>query len=120
MSISLTELYDTRTTRLKLQKEVDKLEQKEKDLTYALTKQLLDEDINELRVDGFKATMEAKESVNVTDWPQLIDFIKHTGYVDLLQRRVTESAVKARWLAGVDVPGAESLTKHVIKVIKDE
>jgi hypothetical protein len=47
-----------------------------------------------------------------------LEYIKATGSVDLLQKRVTESAVKLRWDAGVSLPGVEKTTKDVITVTK--
>ena len=68
---------------------------------------------------GYTANMETKQTASVQSWPQILEYIKETGSVDLLQKRLTESAVKARWTAGVDVPGVLNIPKHVITITKD-
>src|SRR5262245_16625341 len=41
----------------------------------------------------------------VADWTKLHAFIRSTGALELLHRRLTINAVKERWESGVEVPG---------------
>jgi hypothetical protein len=45
-----------------------------------------------------------------------LDYIRETGSLDLLHRRLTESAVSARWAEGVNIPGVSVHTKHDLKL----
>ena len=40
-----------------------------------------------------------------TEWTLIWDHIKETGEFDLLHRRLTSLAVKARWEEGIELPG---------------
>src|SRR5262245_59568569 len=41
------------------------------------------------------------------DWPAIYKHIQETGEFELLHKRLTGSAIKERWDAGVEVPGVE-------------
>jgi len=113
-----TQYYDLREQRLKIQREVDSLEQQEKDILYEITKEFTGESIKD-SVDGFTMLAKRKDVPTVRDWSATLAYIKETGQVDLLQKRLTDSAVKARWDAGVDVPGVELTHKYVVTITKD-
>lgn len=113
-----SDYYTKRADRLALQKQVDSLKQEEDDLMYEITKELNANSLFELKYDNFVVTRTVKPASNVTDWPALLEYIKATGSVDLLQKRVSESAVKLRWDAGVTLPGVDKTTKDSITVTK--
>ncbi len=50
------------------------------------------------------------------DWPAIIKYIKDTGSVDLLEKRLLKSGVKARWADGEVVPGVSKIEKTTVKV----
>jgi len=70
-------------------------------------------------VDGFVAKLKTVDASSVTDWSATLEYIKMTGSVDLLQKRLTESAVKARWDSGVDIPGVDKIVKHTVTIKKE-
>jgi len=55
-----------------------------------------------------------------SDWAKITAYIKETGSVDLLEKRLLKSGVKARWADGVDIPGVTKLTKTTVKVERAE
>lgn len=115
----LSQYYAIREKRLSLQKQADELEQQEKDIIYEMTKGF--NTLNEKysgQVDGFIYNAKRKEVIQAEDWPAISKFILETGAVDMLQKRLTESAVKARLDAGVDVPGIKKSFKWDVKVTK--
>lgn len=117
----IEKLRELRVRRLVLQRQADALEQEEKDLTYELTKGFtFDQAKYNVTEGGYILRAERKTTVNVTDWTQLLTHIKQTGQVDLLQKRVTESAVKQRWDNGLSVPGAEQAHKWAVTVTKEQ
>jgi len=118
MSILLQEYYDSRTKRLELQKEVDSLEQREKDILYELTKSFTGAKVG-LMYEGYVLNAVLKTTPLVTDWAATLEYIRSTGSIDLLQKRLTESAIKARWGSGVDVPGVSKFDKYVVTILKE-
>ena len=53
--------------------------------------------------DGAKIVR--KQKPFISDWAALNNYIREHDATDLLQKRLTESAVKLRWEDGVAVPG---------------
>jgi hypothetical protein len=102
----LIELYlETRDSRLALEKQAEerkRLENSTKEkIEYILR-------LNGLTVGGgarYKATIEKDEKPTVTDWGKLYKHIMETGEFDLLQRRLLDSGVKARWEENKTIPG---------------
>lgn len=111
--------FTLREQRLALQRQVDKLEQDEKDIMYEITSELVASGKNTSSEEGFVAKLKSTPASQVTDWVQTLDYIRATGQVDLLQKRLTESAVKARWDSGVDIPGVEKTVKHTVTITKE-
>jgi hypothetical protein len=116
----VTQYYELRTKRLALQQEVNALEQKEKDIAYELTKGLDDGLENYyLTLGDFSFKADKKIGAFVTDWPATLKYVKDTGELDLLQKRLTISAVKQRWDNGVFIPGVEKSFNWALTVTKE-
>jgi hypothetical protein len=62
--------------------------------------------------------VEAKSIPQVNDWPVFYAHVKRTGSWDLMQRRLSEAAVKARWEANKKVPGVVEFTAVVVRLSK--
>jgi hypothetical protein len=102
---------DTRLARLALKKDYDELEDQEK--------RLKEQIIIELRKGVAFPTpviLIEKQKPTVEDWHLLYEHIQATGNFELLQRRVTESAVQERWANGDKVPGVGRFPVFDIKV----
>lgn len=105
------QLHAKRTARLELNKQAAILEQEELDLKRQILKLS-----KKSQVIGRYAVIVDEEKVpNVESWPELIKYIKETGSVDLLQKRLTTSAVKLRMDEG-ELPGVKLITKINITV----
>lgn len=117
----LSKSYTTRTARLAIQKQADVLEQQEKDLQYEIQKYL---EATSSLCDGvqihdeFSLDISTKDEPLTTDWPRLLEYIKTTGSVDLLQKRLTVSAVKQRWDDKIELPGVDHVNKVAFKISK--
>jgi hypothetical protein len=98
-----------RATRLAKQKEVEELEKIEKGLKDKVIT-LLKKSASKAVSDGTRMfkLVPGKEAV-VEDWPALYQHIKKTGEFELLQRRVSATAVQERWESGIIVPGVSSI-----------
>lgn len=101
-------LYQTRAARYKLQHEVAKLE--------ATEGAIEDYFINSLSKDSTgvagklgRVQIQLKTIPVVEDWPKFYAHVKKTGNFELLQRRLSDGAVKERWENKKDVPGVSKL-----------
>jgi len=111
--------FDARTARLKLQKEVDLLEQKEKDANYEIIKHILENGAMTETEGPYHVSMKSTMEPVLTDWELTRQYILATGSIDLLQKRLTPSAVKARWDGNVIVPGVEPQPTYKLTITKD-
>jgi hypothetical protein len=117
MSTYIEAILSVRKRRLSLQREADLLEQEEKALTGSLIDQMLHaksvlykEGENEARMN-----MTEEPMVTVDGWPAVLDYIIKNKAPDLLQKRLTASAVKARWDEGEVIVGIERVRKYSLK-----
>ena len=108
-----------RQERLKLQRQVDKLEQEEKDLLYQIQKDMVAARKGEAYFGGYTVSVKSKDAPVPTDWPAILAYIIANNSTDLLQRRLTESAVKARWDRGIDIPGIDKSVKYQVTITKE-
>ena len=115
MSLYL-QFFAKRTARLSLQRQVDSLKQEEDDLMYQIMKEMDSQNIFTTDIDGLHVVRTRKIASNVVSWPDLLDHIRTTGSLDLLQKRVTESAVKLRWDSGAQIPGVEQTFKDSLTI----
>lgn len=119
----VVEAHGFRANRLEIQKQADLLEQKEKDCLYEIQKRLEaagnDKDGMIIHFGDFNLEVKKKPSPVVDSWPDLLQFIRDTGQTDLLQKRLTESAVKQRWDNGDELPGVSKTDKVTLKITKE-
>jgi hypothetical protein len=113
--MSVKEILSVRKQRLSLQREADLLEQQEKKLTNDLIALMTNRHIDVMREGEDEATLVTSEEPVATNWPLLLDYIRENDALDLLQKRLTPSAIKARWLDKTEIPGIEHATKLSIK-----
>jgi hypothetical protein len=112
---TLSELLSLRKRRLELQREADKLEQEEKALAETVIQEMVSLGQDKAKIgDDVVYLKETIEPV-ATSWPDILDYIKRTGSTDLLQKRLTASAVKSRWDDGEIIDGIEPVTKRSLK-----
>ena len=112
---TLSELLSKRKQRLELQREADKLEQEEKALAEIIIQEMVSFGQEKMKVGDDVVYLKETTEPNPTSWPAILDYVKRTGAVDLLQKRLTASAVKARWEDGEIVDGIEPVTKRSLK-----
>ena len=122
ISSHLPDLLDsyiaTRAERLELAKQVEEMEEREKDLQKTI--------IAKMREGGIKAmggTLglvklgETEEPV-AENWPEIWKYIKEKDAWDLVHKRITVTAVRDRWEDGEAVPGVGKITKYKLSVSK--
>lgn len=111
----LAQILSLRKKRLSLQREADLLEQQEKELISGV--------INSMNQNGLTLLKEGDDEVELVttqepvanDWAKIVGYVIANDAVDLLQKRLTPSAVKARWADGVTIPGIDKMPKQTLK-----
>jgi K+-sensing histidine kinase KdpD len=114
MSESLSKLaaladryYATKETRLAKQKEVDDLQAEETALKNELIASISKDNATGVAGKLVRVTVVTKPKPQVKDWDAFLTHIRRRGAWDLLQRRPSETAIKARWEDGKTIPGVE-------------
>lgn len=102
----LVDVYvDLREARLKLEREADKIKDKEVAAKAQLLETLREQGVGGVAGKRYRATLVTKEVPQVMDWDRLYDHIRATGEFEFLQRRLSGPAVRERWENSVEVPG---------------
>lgn len=110
------EYVATKAQRLQMQKLTDALEVKEKQLKESIIQALRNKDLKPLGEAASKVTLSSKDKPTVSDWPKVYDFIYANHAIDLLQKRLTETAVKLRWDDNISIPGVDKFPVYDISV----
>lgn len=111
-------LYKLREKRLEEQKKVDLIEEEEKALKEHLIQTLPKSEANGVAGKVARVSIVGKAVPRVADWDKFYKHIKKTGAFELMQRRVSDTAVQERWDAGKPVPGVESFNVTTVSINK--
>lgn len=115
----IDEAAEVNMERVALQKQVDKLAEKEKDLLATIHAEMIKAGVrNSLATVGWGVKIAPQQKVVATDWDQFREYIRKTNNFSLLHARITESAVKELQAEGVDVPGVDIVELDVVKLYK--
>ena len=107
-------LYTIREERLTLQREAESLSVREGLLREHIINTLPKSQATGISGRIANAKIERKEIPQIVDKLLLQKYIKRTGAFELLQNRISESAVLERWADGKTIPGVKAFT--VLKV----
>lgn len=108
----LEQTFSHRSERLKLEREAAILKEKEQ----AIADELISRKLKSGEYEGYLLSVRTTEEPVAFDWAAIVQFIKDTGSVDLLEKRLLKSGVKQRWDAGETVPGVSKVPKTAITV----
>ena len=97
-------LHEVRTRRLEAQRVADAIEDEEKALKAYIIKSM-PKDSTGISGKLARVTIVPTIVVQVLDWPALYRYITKNDAFDLLQRRVSDKAVKDRWEQKKVIPG---------------
>lgn len=111
-------LYQLRQKRLEMQKEVDKIAAEEAALKEHIINTLPKSEASGVAGKVARVTVVTKEVPQVEDWDSFYKYVKRTGAFDLMQRRLTEAAVKERWEAGEEIPGVKHFQVVTVSINK--
>ena len=111
-------LFTLREQRLNAQKEVDKLASEESAIKEHIINTLPKSEASGVAGKLARVTVVTKQVPQVKDWDKFYAHVKKTGQFELLQRRLTDAAIKERWEAGKQVPGVESFNAVTVSINK--
>ena len=111
-------LFELREKRLEEQKKVDAIESEEKAIKEHIIQNLPKSEASGVAGKLARVTVITKAIPQVKDWESFYKHIKKTGDFDLLQKRLTETAVKERWENGKKIPGVESFNVVTLSINK--
>jgi hypothetical protein len=108
----IAQYYSIRKERLELNKQAAMLEVEEA----KLKRDIIRGWDTLSKPEGFVVDLTTINVPFVEDWPAFIQWVRETNSVDCFQKRITESAVKARLDDGKAVPGVIIVPKQTLTV----
>lgn len=110
------EISQIEEERLEHDRASRKLKTVEDNLRASLIKAMHDDNLTTLETDVIYIGVTQSVRPTIMSWEELEKFIREHNAVDLLQKRLTESAVKLRWDDGIQVPGVGIQTVDKVTV----
>ena len=111
-------LFDLRNKRLAEQKKVDEIAAEETALKNHVIENLPKSEASGVAGKLARVTVVTKQVPQVKDWDVFYKYVKKTGSFDLMQKRLTDAAIKERWEAGKEVPGVEHFNAVSVSINK--
>ena len=111
-------LYQLREKRLEEQKKVDDIQAQETELKNHIIAMLPKSELTGARGKVASVSISTKSVPTVKDWDLVWGYIKKNNAFDMVQRRLNNSAVEARWENGRDVPGVEKFDVVTVSCTK--
>lgn len=106
---TLPELVDqyvaARTQRLALERQIDPIKEHEELLKKAVIAKMGEAKLDTVGTKMAIVKLKWHKEPVAQDWPKVWEYIRTNNAFDLLHRRLTVEAVRARWEEGVEVPG---------------
>ena len=113
------DLYsDTRQLRLAMEKEAAEVKAYESKIRDYIIDNLSKSDDTGASGLKYRAQIVTKLQASVTDWTATHAYVQKTGRFDLLQKRISDTAVKAMWEEGETVPGVERMNVVDVSITK--
>lgn len=111
-------LFELRNRRLAEQKKVDEIAAEETALKNHIIENLPKSEASGVAGKLARVTVVTKQVPQVKDWDAFYKYVKKTGSFDLMQKRLTDAAIKERWEAGKEVPGVEHFNAVSVSINK--
>lgn len=112
------EYAHVRDLRLAMQKVVDEVKEREAEIRDHIIGNLSKSDDSGAAGKRYRAQIVKKQVPQVQDWPALWAHILKTRRFDLLQKRLTDRAVKDAWEEGKEIPGVEKFKVVEVSITK--
>ena len=105
----IDELYVLRADRLELSKKIDVLKTQEAQLRAKIIAQLRDVDLASGSGQIATGSITTSKEARMLDWNEFWQWAVEHDARDVIQKRVSITAIRERWEAGVEVPGLEAV-----------
>lgn len=118
LGTAIDKLYELRAQRLDAEKAIKAMKSDELALRVTI-KRLLDA----ASLEGGRGQIASTSVIHSTeptakDWPAIYGFIRENDAFDMLQRRLSATAVKDRWESGIIIPGIEKFDTWDLSLTK--
>lgn len=110
--------YKAREDRLALQKQVDELAAREVLIKDHLIDNLPKSEATGVQGKLCRVSVVTKVKPVVEDWDEFYKYIKKTGAFEMLQKRLSDTAIAERWENKKDVPGVGRFNAVTLSVNK--
>jgi hypothetical protein len=107
-----------RQARLAADKVAAELKKSEDALKGQIEKSMHEAGMTDYKGDTVRVQIEREYKPTVNDWGQVHLFIRENDAWDLVQKRLTESAVKSRWEDNISIPGIEKFPVDKLSITK--
>lgn len=111
-------LYAIREERLDMEYQVSLLAKKEAQVKEFLINHLPKQEATGVRGHTAQVTIERKDVPTAENWALVWKYVKSHNATDLLQHRLNDKAVRARWEHGVKIPGVKKFTTVTVHCTK--
>lgn len=101
-----------------MQKRVDELKQEEAILRDHIISNLPKSDAMGITGRACRVAIKQLEKPKVDDWDEVWAYINKTDSRDILQRRLSDTAVADRWDAGEEIPGISKYNLLTLSITK--
>jgi seryl-tRNA synthetase len=112
------ELYELKQERSQLNQQLAKLDERRKELEQHLVDQLSAQDAKGISGELVKASIVVERVGTAKDWGKIYAYVKRNGAFHLLQRRLSNTALREIWEAGKKVPGVEIFNHKKVSLAK--
>lgn len=113
------DLYsEVRELRLEMQRHTDAVRARETEIREYIIANLSKSDDTGAAGKKYRAQIVTRQQATVRDWDSLWSYIHTHKRFDLLQKRVSDKAVKDMWEAGEAVPGVEKFNSVDVSITK--
>ena len=114
----IDKLYKLRAQRLEQEREIKERKRTETAYKDYIVAQLRAASLEGGRGEGANASITTDDVPTAKNWDDIWAYIDENDAHDMVQRRLSSAAVKARWDAGEEIPGIEHFTVTDLSLTK--
>ena len=111
-------LYTLREQRLEIEAQAAEVAKKEAQVREFIINNLPKQEASGVRGRVAQVRIETKDVATAEDWSKVWKYIQANDAFDLVQRRLNDVAVKARWSEGKKVPGVKKFSVVTVSCTK--
>ena len=111
-------LYTLREQRLEIEAQANEVLKKEAQVREFIINNLPKQEASGVRGRVAQVRIEKKDVATAENWAKIQDYIRKNDAFDLMQRRLNDAAVKARWEEGKKIPGVKKFSVVTVSCTK--